>query len=418
MVTPEAASRSARSAVTRLRRGGPDGRCRRHDGSMSWTWTSRSKERPGTSRWSSAIASLEVPCPSRRRCPNRRRGRRAARRRGGPRRPRIGRRSRDASSASALVQREGERLIVGIEVGGDGEDPIAGPRPRRPAADGDARMGRRRRRVRVPRHVRGRVGSIESVPTSEPCGGSCAPAARCSPRAGSHHRRRSAGPPGGRRAGAVVGTSRPRGFPRPRRSDRSASPASDRRLDSPPHGVPHRPGRPAPPGPPGASARRCRADGAGLGDAAHEGLRGRPPPGDAAGPDRRGEARVTVGRRDRGGRERERARPRVRGRRRDGRVGPHRTAALPRLARGSAGGPVVGVDPGPPEGLRRASRAGHRVAGGGGGRGPADRGRAQRPGAPRAPRGGRRPGSRDARGDAFGRGSPARARHGRADDRR
>ena len=153
--------------------------------------------------------------PSGRRCPNPRRGRRAARRRGRTASSSGPPVCTDASSASALLQREGERLIVGIEVGGDGEDPIEGPRPRPPAADGDARLGRRRPGSHVPCHIRGQGRVRRSVPTSEPSDGWYAPVARCSPREGSHsvddlRALRAAGA-----SGAVVGTSRPRGHPGP-----------------------------------------------------------------------------------------------------------------------------------------------------------------------------------------------------------
>ena len=69
----------------------------------------------------SAIASLEVRVQAGGGVRTRRRGRRAARRRGGPRRPRI-RRSRQTHPARVpSCSGNGERLIVGIEVGGDGE---------------------------------------------------------------------------------------------------------------------------------------------------------------------------------------------------------------------------------------------------------------------------------------------------------
>ena len=172
-------------------------------------------------------------------------------------------------------------------------------------------------------------------------------AARCSRRAGSRPSTTSLALRAAGAVGAVVGTAALDGSLDLVGGARRARPdvRGDRGLDSPPHGVPHRPRRPVRrelnEHPLDDAALLARA----LRDASRAGLRGRPARGRAARADRRGEARVAVA----PARSRTARTPiaqarayEARGRR--GGLGAHRAAPFPRLARRSRSGAASRVD--------------------------------------------------------------------------
>ena len=165
-------------------------------------------------------------------------------------------------------------------------------------------------------------------------------------REGRRGRRRDRRPCGAR------GPARPGTRDRVRRMTRRPGPTARRRpLDSGPHGLPHRPGRRATARARTASARRFDVADARAGHASRSGLRrGAPRPRRRSRRDRRGQTSVAVRGSDR------RSRPgsagsRVRLRRRGGDLGAHRAGAFPRLARGSARGADGVRSAGAPQGL-------------------------------------------------------------------
>ena len=133
--------------------------------------------------------------------------------------------------------------------------------------------------------------------------------------------------------------------------------------------------------------------------------------------DRGAQAPLALGGHDPRGRQRRRDRHGLRARRRRGDLGPHRGAALRRLARGPAGGGGGHRAAGPAQGLHRRPVPALRVGGGRRRRDPADRrgARLRRPLRP-PPRGARPRPRRPRRGPRRAR-ARARARHRRRDPR-
>ena len=214
-------------------------------GSTSWIWTSRSKARLGTSRWCrrSPRCEVRVQAGGGVRTPDEVDALLAA----GADRVVLGSAGarRTHRTRECPPQREGERLIVGIEVGGDGEirsrgrDPVDLPLMETLGWLAAARASH------VPCHGRGQGGFDRAGPDVGALQRVVRAGRPVLAAGGIALRRGPPGPAGGRRRRAPWSGEPPSRAPWtwPKRS--LGPRLSDRRLDSPPHGVPHRSRRPA-----------------------------------------------------------------------------------------------------------------------------------------------------------------------------
>ena len=239
----------------------------------------------------------------------------------------------DEHRATALLSAEGPRLVAGIEVD-EGRIRSRG-RVGRPRPDGDPRMGHRRRaRSALLVTAVGAGGRAHRRRTWSSSAEWCAPAARCSRPAASRpsrdlHDLRAAGA-----AGAVVGRAALDGS-----LDLSAAIAEfalrplERRLDSPPHGLPHRHRRRLRRDLARAPARRRRAAGSRVGPRCRR--RGTSRPRSRAQRAARGRSRRSSARRRRRARSREDADP-VAARTATRRAGPRPSRSSP--SRGTSTG--------------------------------------------------------------------------------